>query len=565
MKSFNYYQFVLPFIAALSPGCQSDPDNYSGDMERQIDGIFAEYDSNDKPGAAVAVVKDGELVFSKGYGSANLEYDIPVTASTIFHVASVSKQFTAFSVLLLAEQGKLNFDDDVRKYIPEVPDFGKRITLRHLASHTSGLRDQWNLLAMAGWRLDDVITKEHILKLVAKQQELNFEPGEEFLYCNTGFTLLAEVVSRVSGKSFAEFTKSEIFDPLGMSNTLFYDDHEKIVKNRAYSYYTDDSGYKKSVLSYANVGATSLFTTVEDLCSWALNFEKPEVGSKQTHDEMNSLAKLNNGETFGGAYGQFINDYKGLKQIQHGGADAGYRTYLGRFPDQQFAVAVFSNYADASPGRLALDVADIFMKDEIQAETTETPAETVSISLSKEEMRAFEGNYWNEAGSYARKISIVNDTLLYSRGENNASQLVPINENTFQMLNVGVDLKVTFENEEGQKRMIVVIDDGEPIISESYNPADYSNEELAEFTGSFYSQELSTSYHLTIKNDTLVATHARHDDIVITPIKEDTFSANRWFYGLIRFERDNSRAITGMRVSSGRVRDLYFEKSTRNN
>ena len=178
----------------------------------------------------------------------------------------------------------------------KVPDFGKKITLRNLANHTSGLRDQWNLLAMAGWRLDDVITKEHILKLVSKQKELNFNPGDEFLYCNTGYTLLAEVVARVSGKSFAEYTDEHIFKPLHMSNTLFYDDHEKIVQNRAYSYKSAGTGYKKSVLNYANVGATSLFTTVEDLSLWAMNFENPVVGDQSLIDKMKQQAISNDGQ-----------------------------------------------------------------------------------------------------------------------------------------------------------------------------------------------------------------------------------------------------------------------------
>ncbi|MGK0448825.1 MAG: CubicO group peptidase (beta-lactamase class C family), partial [Polaribacter sp.] len=247
------------------------------EKHKQVDELFTVWDTDNTPGAAVAIVKNGVIIYKKGYGSANLEYDIPITPSTIFHIASVSKQFTVFSILLLEKQGKLSLDDDIRKYIPEVPDFGKTITLRHLASHTSGLRDQWNLMGMAGWRPDDVITKEHILKLVTNQKELNFEPGEEYTYCNTGFTLLAEVVARVSGESFAEYTEANIFQPLQMNNTLFYDDHEKIVKNRAYSYYSDDTGFKKSVLSYANVGATSLFTTVEDLSLWAMNFNSQKI------------------------------------------------------------------------------------------------------------------------------------------------------------------------------------------------------------------------------------------------------------------------------------------------
>jgi len=207
--------------------------------EGRVDQLFTVYDSQHTPGAAVAIVSNGSVIYKNGYGMSNLEYDIPISPSTVFHIASVSKQFTAFALLLLEKDGKLSLDDDIRTYIPEVPDFGETITLRHLANHTSGLRDQWNLLALAGWQLDDVITKEHIMKLVERQKELNFKPGEEYLYCNTGFTLMAEVVARVSGKSFAEFTKDRIFGPLEMNNTLFYDDHEKIVKNRAYSYYSD--------------------------------------------------------------------------------------------------------------------------------------------------------------------------------------------------------------------------------------------------------------------------------------------------------------------------------------
>ncbi len=556
---------VLSLILAIANGCGPNLRNASGDYEDAVDRVFSEYDDINKPGAAVAVVKDGKIVFKKGYGAANLEYDIPVTTSTIFHIASVSKQFTAFSVLLLAEDGKLAFDDDIRKYIPEVPDFGKTITLRHLASHTSGLRDQWNLLAMAGWRLDDVITKEQVLKLVAAQKELNFEPGEEYVYCNTGFTLLAEVVSRVSGQTFAEFTRERIFDPLGMSNTLFYDDHEKIVKNRAYSYYANDGTFKKSVLSYANVGATSLFTTVEDLSLWAMNFQEAEVGNSSIMEQMNTLARLNNGETFGGAYGQFFNEYKGKRQIQHSGGDAGFRSYLGRFPDQGIAVSVFSNYGGSNPIALALSVADIFLEDEV----AESPAvgereEATFIELSAEILEEFTGFYWNEEGAYSRKIFLKNDTLIYSRGGKDETLLAPINENTFQMLNIGADVKIAFRIEGGQKSMIVTIENTDTIIHEAYTPATYSARELEEYTGIFYSEELSTAYEIFVKDELLVAKHSRLSDIEISPVKKDEFSGNQWFFSQISFERNRENSISGMRVSSGRVRNLYFEKKLKN-
>ena len=355
MNPFKTSKLLLYLIFLLTCSCAKN-------KETQVDEIFAKWNSNKTPGAAVAVVKDGKIIYKSAYGMANLEYGIPNSTETIFHIASVSKQFTVFSILLLAKEGKLSLEDDVRKFIPDVPDFGKTITLRHLANHTSGLRDQWNLLALAGWRLDDVITKDHVLKLVSKQKDLNFEPGDEYLYCNTGFTLLAEVVAKVSGKSFAEFTKANIFQPLGMNSTLFYDDHERIVPNRAYSYKGDSTGYKKSVLSYANVGATSLFTTVEDLSLWVANFSKPKVGDSDLIDEMNTPAVLNNGENFGGALGQFVGEYNGQLEISHGGADAGYRTYLARYPEQDLAVIVFSNDASFSSGSVAHQVADIFLE-----------------------------------------------------------------------------------------------------------------------------------------------------------------------------------------------------------
>ncbi|MEQ9300898.1 MAG: serine hydrolase domain-containing protein [Cyclobacteriaceae bacterium] len=528
--------------------------------ESSIDAIFSDQADLSKPGATVAVVSNGELVFSKGYGSANLEYAIPNTPSTIFHVASVSKQFTAFSILLLADQGLLSFDDDIRKHIPEVPDFGKTITLRHLASHTSGLRDQWNLLALAGWRLDDVITKEQVMKLVEKQQELNFDPGEQYAYCNTGFTLLAEVIARVSGKSFAEFTKSEIFDPLGMENTLFYDDHERIVKHRAYSYYTDSTGYKKAVLSYANVGATSLFTTVEDISRWAINFSTPLVGNKAIIDQFNSLAVLNNGETFGGAYGQFVGEHNGHLMIQHGGSDAGYRTFFARFPDDDLAVAVFSNYGYTNPNVLALQVADLYLEE--KAGNVETKAKDVKfIKLKAKELAEFEGYYWNDPGMYSRRIYVKDDTLRYYRGENNESPLVPIGSNTFKMINIGnTDLKVTFLEEDGKRQMSVVQDDAEPNISYGYEPV--ANDSLVknELEGKYYSEELETSYVLKVKDGLLKATHIRHDDVTLTPIMKDRFETNRWYFGTVEFQRNDQGTVNGFLVSTGRMKNLQFSK-----
>lgn len=425
------------------------------------------------PGVSIAVQKDGKIIYSKGFGYADLEYDIRNSPTTIFHIASVSKQFTAFAIAMLADQGKLKLTDDIRKYLPELQDFGSVITINHLVHHTSGLRDQWNLLMMAGWRLDDVITQKQIMRVISRQKELNFKPGEEMLYCNTGFTLMAEIVSRVTGESFAEWTRKNIFDPLEMKNTLFYDDHEKIVKNRAYSYYAASGGYKKSVLNYANVGATSLFTTVEDLSLWAINFETIKVGNQKVMDMMKERFILNNGDTTDYAFGQAVGKYKGLNAYSHGGGDAGYRTYLLRFPDQHFSVSVFSNLASFDPGGISYELADRYLAKDLVVEkekATPPPAEPPAQEI----------------------------------------------------------------------------------------PFDAAGVKLTEFTGTFYSPELETSYTLVVENDTLRAHHQRHDDLNLIPSKVDGFNTN--FLGDLQFTRNNKQQITGLKASNGRVRNLVFNK-----
>lgn len=526
----------------------------------QVDEIFAAYNNSETPGAAVAVVKDGKIIYKKGYGLANLEYNIPVTPSTIFHVASVSKQFTVFSILLLEKEGKLSLDDDIRKYIPEVPDFGKKITLRHLANHTSGLRDQWTLLVMAGWRMDDVITRDHILQLVSQQKDLNFEPGAEFSYSNTGFTLLAEVVARVSDKSFAEFTEERIFEPLGMNNTLFYDDHEKIVKNRAYSYYADSTGYKKSVLSFANVGATSLFTTVEDLSLWAINFSNPKVGDTAIFNKMNTPAVLNDGKEFGGALGQFVGDYKGIKIIQHGGADAGYRSYLSRFPDENIAVVVFGNEASFSSGNLASKVADIFLKDRIKAEekpVAEEKAEEAKIQLDPVVMENYVGDY--EVPS----VGIISITRregdLFARPANQpALKMVPVSTTEFSVETTPA--KISFSSANGKVEKMEVKLPDRTMEGKRLAAFDKSAVKLADYEGTYYSDELSTEYIFKVKDGKLVADHRRLSDIELTPVKHDAFAGDQWFFSQVDFVRNESKEISGLKVSSGRVKNLVFEK-----
>jgi CubicO group peptidase (beta-lactamase class C family) len=530
-------------------------------LSPKIDSLLSEWDSTEKPSVSIAVVHDGEILYKRGLGMANLEYDIPNTPSTIFNIASVSKQFTAFSILLLQENGKLSLDDNIEKYLPEVPDFGHTITLRHLITHTSGLRDQNHLLWLKGLRPDDVITNEHILSLISQQQELNFIPGEEYLYCNTGFTLLAEVVARVSGQTFAKFTQDHIFTPLQMRSTSFNDDHEKIIKNTAYSYYSNNEEYKKRVLSSSNVGPTNLISTVEDLSKWTINFKQHTVGSIHIFNEMKSPATLNSGETIGGGMGLFTNKYHGITEIEHGGAEAGFRAQLSMFPSQNFAVIVLSNNAGFDAHKVTFQVTDLYLHDLYHDPIIAPDKKRNYITLSPKEVEPFLGHYWNKNHGFTRNIYLKNDTLMHFRIENNESWLAPISKNTFKVMDVPPDVIVQFQNNDGKVIMIETVNNGENKILETYSPKVYTEEDWLMYDGLYYSEELETFYSIDWnKEDKLIAKHMRMGSVMLSQLKHNFFIGNKGYFGNVEFLRDENDDISGFRVSNGRVRNLLFVK-----
>ena len=530
----------------------------------RVDELFENVDRAGTPGASVAVYRDGEILYSRGYGRAQLEYDIPITPETVFHVASVSKQFTAFALVLLAERGELSLDDDIREHLPEVPDFGRTITIRHLIHHTSGLRDQWTLLAMAGWRLDDVITLADILRLVRMQGELNFEPGAEHVYSNTGYTLLAEIVARVTGEPFREWMDENVFEPLEMTNTHFHDDHQMIVPNRAYSYTGSGDGQKKLVLSYANVGATSLFTTAEDLTKWAENFYEPSVGSPDAIRQMEERGVLTNGDTIPYAFGLAIGEHRGLRTVSHSGGDAGFRSYLLMVPEMRFAVAVLSNGASVNPSMLAGQTAELFLEDELSDELSdESSRETVTeeeiVQVSEDDLERVTGRYWQPEQKYMRTIRRHGTKMFYDRG-GSASELGPLGNDRFLMLEVDAHLIVSFEPAGAKpERMVVVVDGASPVVSRVVE-GEPTRDILAAYVGDYHSPELDATYQVRLDDDQLVLHHWRHGDFPLETLTDDMFTSSAWWLGSVEFERDESGAVRGFRASSDRVRNLAFHR-----
>ena len=370
-------------------------------LEAKVDQLFAEWNKPDSPGAAVAVTSDGEVVYKCGYGMANLEYDAPIMPTTIFDIASVSKQFAAFAIATLAHDGKFSLDDDIRVHLSDLPDFGNIITIRHLLHHTSGLRDWVQSLVIAGVGMEDVISFKHILKMVRYQKILNFEPGAEYLYSNTGYNLLAEIVERVTGDSFSGWTDTHIFKPLAMSNTHFHDDHQMILKNRAYSYQVVESGgFKHAINNTTALGSSSLYSTVEDLAKWMLNFDDTQIGEQTVIDQMHQRGVLNNGEQIDYAFGLNISEYRGLKTVGHSGSWRGFRSHLIRFPDQRFGIVILCNLDAFDPLSLAEKIADLYLADVLAPKAAEPEKvaeptkETKSESLAPEQLAEFVGNYY---------------------------------------------------------------------------------------------------------------------------------------------------------------------------
>lgn len=541
--------FCLLLPACLS--AQTLPDS----VTRKIDSIFKFYTPS-SPGCALAVTKNGTVIFQKGYGLANLEYNIPVTPNTIFHIASESKQYVAFCMLLLEKEGKLSIDDDIRKYLDYVPDFGQKITIRHLIHHTSGLRDQWQLLANAGWQLDDVIKQEHIIKLVSKQKALNFNPGEEWLYCNTGYTLMAEIVKKVSGLSLREYTQKNIFEPLGMKDTHFHDDYTEIVPNRAYSYNFRSAGkYQHAVLSYSTVGATSLFTTVLDEAKWLNNYETGAVGGKDLIEKMYQVGVLNDGRKLNYAFALNIGNYKGWKQIAHGGGDAGFRTYASRFPEKELGIVVFSNFGAADVARLTNQVADVFITGSKEGPKPADTYFTDSIFLKK-----LPGKYYTDRGDLAQ-FSWQNGKLMRHNTNNGITfeiKLVAEGNNRYRLPMGGV-LVLDEKNTARDSIMELKIETPNNVQSFKRFPT-VDKKVTEEFTGKYFNTETEAFYYITHKDGQLTLEHHKYASVPLKYIAPGQFTSPHWWMSHIKFIRDKQQKIVAFEVNAGRVFHLRYDR-----
>jgi CubicO group peptidase (beta-lactamase class C family) len=495
------------------------------DAQAKVDRIFARYNSTSTPGCAVGASIGADTVLTAGYGMADLEHDVRITPETVFEPGSVTKQFTAASVLLLAQQGKLSLDDPARKYIPELPDYGTPITIRHLLNHTSGLRDWGEIAAIGGWpRTTRAYTHAHVLEIVARQRALNYPPGADYSYTNTGYNLAAILVGRVAGKPLPEFSREAIFVPLGMTSTQWRDDFRRIVKNRAIAY-SQSGGAFRTDMPFEDVhGNGGLLTTVGDLLRWNRNFTTQKVGARALIDAQLQQGRLTDGRTIAYASGLMVLHWHGLPEVSHSGSTAGYSAWLGRYPQQDLSVAVLCNVT-TNATQLGHAVADVYL-----------PAWQTDAS------GLFAGATEAQAGLYRsmRDHSVI--TVRYQDGK------------------LTIDGRPGVRPEFDARGRLRIASEMDVVYYEKVERASPTRAELEAMTGDYASDEAEVTLTVKLEGDRLVI-HRRPDaKFPLTPTYKDGFSSQ---LGSVRFLRDASGRITEMSLGESRVWDLRLRPLAR--
>jgi CubicO group peptidase (beta-lactamase class C family) len=547
------------FAGAVVNGCATSGERITRAQVAGIEKLLEAHTNSAGPGCVIAIIKDGEIIYERGYGSANLQYGTPITPLTVFNVASVAKQFTAMSILLLVKEGELSLDDDVRKYIPEVPDYGKVITLRHLMHHTSGLRNYEDLIDMAAWRPEDALTREHMLHMIARQKELNFAPGQKYLYCNTGYILLAEIVARVSRQSFREFTDRNIFKPLGMTNTHFHDSHTFIVTNGAASYYFHGNGsYKNAFSNSSVVGGGGLYSTVRDLLKWLRNFDHARVGGPQVLKQMHERGVLNSGKTIPYGGGLFIDRYKGVEIVGHGGGTAGWRSDTIRFPSQGVGLVLLGNVDTVDNYKVPRQIAELFLKTK-DAPKTNSRARRL-IQPESAALEAFVGDY--ELEGFIVTVRVDDKKLMARAVGQPEVELVAESENGFLIQEN--QSRVLFERDDNRKVTRLILEqDGEshPGPRVTLLKPEELTKQIGDYAGEYYSDELETSYTIKVRNNEMFVAHPRLAESSVTPTGlADKFIGEGWFSFRVVFTRDNDRTVTGFRLSTDRTQNVLFKR-----
>jgi len=537
-------------IVLLCSICISAVSAFTSDAATQkVDELFAQYDKPGSPGCSVGIIRDGKFAYRRSFGEASLELSVPLTSQSVFYMASVSKQFTAASIVLAAEQGFLSLDDDVRKYIPELPDYGHRITLRQMLHQSSGFRDFFALLYLSGRDDRDLSSPEQILKLITRQKGLNNAPGAEFVYSNSNYFLLSVVVQRTTHKTLAEFAADNIFKPLGMAHTLFYDSNKIVVPGRVAAYDNGSNGKFLADWSTAFdiVGSGGLMSTVDDLLLWDCNSYANKLGKGALVKELEAPGMLNNGKAVNYGMGLWLGSYHGLPTVEHSGGTFGYRTEFLRFPQQRFSVIELCNLESVDVEGLARKIADIYLKGESR------PTADASAKLeSFPDPAPFAGQY------YDSRTHMVY-TFTAEKGNLTAwgAVLPRAGINKFYDL---VGNPITFDESNGVMKAKLELQGENYFDGTRFQPMQLTAAELLRFTGKYRSEELDVTYTITIQDGKLALAIGDKPPLALQTISPNTFRSPE--IGTVLFEGAADHHKSGLTVYVQAARAIYFRNST---
>jgi CubicO group peptidase (beta-lactamase class C family) len=572
MKRTKYYFFITITITTtiLFTSCNHDRRDKYSDKFKSVDSLFSKYDTT-SPGCAIGIVYHGKLIYKKGYGMADIENQIPNTPDKLFDIASTSKQFTAFCILLLQEQGKLSIEDKIKKYIPELPDCYEPVLIKHLLTHTSGIRDHYDLMDLTGieevssenqnWQNHNY-NEENVFGIILKQNELNFEPGTFYQYCNSGFYLAGKIIERISGLSLREFYKRNIFTPLGMKNTFLYDDSSFYDKTRTMGYTNSNHGYKRNLIKYETYGDGQIMTNIYDMYLWDRNFYNNNLGQGNSEiiTQAYTRGQLNNGQTVDYSTGGLeVSKYRGLNVVDRIGGTRGICSDIVRFPDQEFTVICLSNFDDLNPDpwRAGLKIADIFLVDFFQ-NINETSTTNVSskeeITLTNDYIDKIVGTYFNDQSKDIFRIRSKDGTLYL-----NNKKLIPIDSVCFRIESWSAKIKFSQINTDS-----TILNWQEFTFPEKeyikMNLIKHDNNSLEKFTGKYNCSELDLNCQIKQKSNQLYLSETNDKESVLEPLFKETFKTSyRGKETIVEFKRDvnNKGAMT---MNTDLLKNLRFNK-----
>ncbi|NHZ32785.1 serine hydrolase domain-containing protein [Massilia rubra] len=568
-ENFSPTNYLIAGCLALCP-LTANASNLAETAHGQaIAKVLSEYGGPGKPALAITLLQDGKVIYENAFGNANLEYKVAATVDTKFQVDSLAWEFIAAAILTLEDRGQLALTDDIRKYLPQIPDFGKKISINHLLSSTDGLYGYRVMKSLGGWESTEPERYETILPFIKGQKALNFNPGEAFSPGgDTRFVLLMKIVERVSGQAFETYMKENIFSPLNMSNTLFLTENSEPVSNVAVPYLADAKGaYKTTHAGGKAAGPIDLYTTIRDLSLWRVAMSAPAPGKKSLADRLNAPVRLDAGNVVRdisgiSTYGQLhAGMERGISKFYRTGNSGGYASSIFHFPEQNVtAIALSSGLA--YNGNYAMRIASVVLKNHFTEPETIDYAGIAAAKVRPELLRKYAGNYWNRLRAISAKVHVKDGVLHYSRTEGSDGRAaIPLSDSVFQLKIDGDDkYTIKFVDKKEGRDMHFIMANSDPLVFESYTPVSYPESALAQFAGTFYCKELDSSFVLETRGGLLTARNLRVGTVVFKPITADLFSGNKDFMGSIKFNRGNGNEVTGFQIAVDEVRGLAFTK-----